>query len=311
MHLTRVYSAALGSILLAASVLPTTALFASADPAGAPPARGGSPGAPGSEGGSGEESGRKKGSGGKAPAEILGAKRPDTAAGARGEDRTVRRGTGQAGGGQGGEPARKGPPALHQEGSVGAAALLARAESDGCRQVSREMYSTDEEDPATVPICGTKDAVFWKADLDVDCDGQATEHCNAGTDESFQNLTAFPQTDGKPLNAEKLPYIVVPDTSETWDYRSSGIKGGGLAAVIHGDNVEYAVVGDLGPTGIIGEASYATAEALGIPADPEGGGAASDVTYILFKDSRVSPIESHAEAVRLGDELARKFVGRK
>jgi hypothetical protein len=32
------------------------------------------------------------------------------------------------------------------------------------------------------------------------------------------------------------------------------------------------------------------------------------VTYILFKDARVTAIEDHGEAVRLGDALARKFL---
>jgi hypothetical protein len=68
------------------------------------------------------------------------------------------------------------------------------------------------------------------------------------------------------------------------------------------------VVGDTGPAGVIGEASYATASALGLSPDPEGGGAAADVTYIVFKNSEVSPIESHQAAVRLGGRLAREFV---
>lgn len=82
-----------------------------------------------------------------------------------------------------------------------------------------------------------------------------------------------------------------------------------MAAVIYRDQVQYAVVGDTGPTGIIGEASYATAEALGIDPDPRSGGTASGVTYILFKDSEVSPIESRAAAVAAGRALAREFVG--
>jgi hypothetical protein len=200
------------------------------------------------------------------------------------------------------------PVPARQEGSVSAAALLARAGREGCTQVSNGMYSIDEGASATVPVCGTGDAVFWKADLDVDCDGQVTEHCNARTDDSFQDQTAFSQSDGRPLNAETLPYIVVPGASDLWDYRSSDLRGGAVAAVIHGDSVQYAVVGDTGPEGIIGEASYATAEGLGIPPHPERGGA-RDVTYILFKGSQVSPIENHDEAVRLGDDLARKFVG--
>jgi hypothetical protein len=193
-----------------------------------------------------------------------------------------------------------------REGSVGAAELLAKVSS--CRQISSGLYRTDEEAPATVPVCGTDDVVFWKADMDIDCDGQRTADCNENRDPWYQDDTAFHQSDGKPLNAETLPYVVVPSASGIWNYASAGIKGGGVVAVVHGDQVEYAVVGDTGPTSIIGEASYATAQALGIDPDPATGGAESGVTYILFRNSQVSPIESHSAAVTLGEKLARQFV---
>ncbi|MGC4982750.1 MULTISPECIES: glycoside hydrolase family 75 protein [unclassified Streptomyces] len=197
-------------------------------------------------------------------------------------------------------------PRSAQEGSVSAAALLAKVTS--CSQISSGKYRTDEETSATVPVCGKNGAVFWKADMDIDCDGQVTAKCNGSTDPWFQDDTAFHQSNGQALRADSLPYVVVPSTSSIWKYTSSGIKGGGVVAVIYNGKVEYAVVGDTGPTQIIGEASYATASALGIDPDPETGGTDSGVTYILFKNSQVSPIESHSAAVSLGDSLARQFI---
>jgi hypothetical protein len=197
-------------------------------------------------------------------------------------------------------------PRSAQEGSVSAAALLAKVTS--CSQISSGKYRTDEETSATVPVCGKNGAVFWKADMDIDCDGQVTAKCNGSTDPWFQDDTAFHQSNGQALRADSLPYVVVPSTSSIWKYTSSGIKGGGVVAVIYNGKVEYAVVGDTGPTQIIGEASYATASALGIDPDPETGGTDSGVTYILFKNSQVSPIESHSAAVSLGDSLARQFL---
>ncbi|MDC7337608.1 glycoside hydrolase family 75 protein [Streptomyces lydicus] len=198
------------------------------------------------------------------------------------------------------------PGAGLQEGSVSAADLLAKLK--GCSQLSNGKYRTDEETSATVPVCGKNGAVFWKADMDVDCDGQTTSKCNADTDPWYQDDTAFRQSNGKPLNAEKLPYVVVPSSSGIWNYASAGIKGGGVVAVIYNNQVEYAVVGDTGPDKIIGEASYAAAKGLGINPDPENGGADSGVTYVLFKNSKASPIESHADAVSRGDALAKKFL---
>ncbi|MFE4058844.1 glycoside hydrolase family 75 protein [Streptomyces sp. NPDC059096] len=197
-----------------------------------------------------------------------------------------------------------GPPAA--EGTASAAALLARAGE--CDRISNGLYRTRDDTPPTVAVCDTKGAVFWKADMDIDCDGQLTARCNHEADPYFQEQTAFTQSDGRHLNAEKLPYIVVPMTSSIWDHSASGIHGGSVAAVIHRDKVRYAVVGDIGPPGIIGEASHAAARGLGILTDPAGGGVPSGVTYIVFKHSQVSPLEDHDAAVRLGNELANKFL---
>ncbi|MFF5533311.1 glycoside hydrolase family 75 protein [Streptomyces cinerochromogenes] len=197
-------------------------------------------------------------------------------------------------------------PGSAQEGTVSAADLLAKVTS--CAQISSGKYKTDDETSATVPVCGKNGAVFWKADMDIDCDGQRTANCNEDRDPWYQDDTAFHQSDGKPLKAETLPYVVVPSTSSIWNYTNAGIKGGGVVAVIYNNKVEYAVVGDTGPSKIIGEASYATAKALGIDPDPETGGTDSGVTYILLKNSKVSPIESHSAAVSLGDQLAKQFI---
>ncbi len=197
-------------------------------------------------------------------------------------------------------------PTSAQEGTVSAADLLAKVTS--CSQISSGKYRTDDETSATIPVCGKNGAVFWKADMDIDCDGQRTSNCNENTDPWYQDDTAFHQSNGKPLKADSLPYVVVPSSSSIWNYSGAGIKGGGVVAVIYNNKVEYAVVGDTGPTKIIGEASYATAKALGIDPDPETGGAESGVTYILFKNSQVSPIESHSAAVTLGDRLAQQFL---
>lgn len=72
--------------------------------------------------------------------------------------------------------------------------------------------------------------------------------------------------------------------------------------------MRYAVVGDTGPAGAMGEASCVTAEALGIDPGPQGGGTSSGVTCIVFGDSRVTPVEDRRAAVTTGERLARRFV---
>ncbi|KUN89512.1 hypothetical protein AQJ66_05000 [Streptomyces bungoensis] len=190
--------------------------------------------------------------------------------------------------------------------AVTAAALLDRLHT--CTRVSRGRYRTDDGAPARVPVCGTRTAVYWKADLDVDCDGRPTGRCNRRTDPYFSAATAYQESGGRYLNAQSLPYIVLPAPSRIWDHRASGIGGGSVAAVIYRGRVQFAVVGDTGPRDLIGEASYATAKGLGIHPDPLRGGADEDVTYIVFKDARVTRMEDRRATKAAGERLARLFA---
>ncbi|MDQ0954703.1 hypothetical protein QFZ24_008626 [Streptomyces phaeochromogenes] len=77
-----------------------------------------------------------------------------------------------------------GPPGnAGSAGGVRAADLLAAVRD--CVPVSRGLYRTDNGAPADVPVCGKRGAVFWKADLDIDCDGRPGPYCNESTDPLF------------------------------------------------------------------------------------------------------------------------------
>lgn len=188
--------------------------------------------------------------------------------------------------------------------------LLAKVKDCG-EQVSNGEYATDDGQAEEIPVCGKSGGVYWKADLDVVCDGQETKECNSSTDPNFLPETAWVQSDGKPLNSAELPHIVVPLPSERWDPQDSGIENGvgNVAAVIYNGKLMYGVVGDKGPENIIGEASYAMAEALGADPDPASGGVdASEVTYIVFPKEKVDPIEDKAKAQEVGERMATEFV---
>ena len=193
-----------------------------------------------------------------------------------------------------------------REGDVRASDLLARVRD--CTRISHGRFRADHGKRANVAVCGTRHAVFWKADMDIDCDGQAGPRCNRRSDPLFSAATAYQQSDGRPLSAERLPYVVVPAAGSVWHPTDDGVRGGSIAAVVYRDRVQYAVVGDIGPRGLIGEASYATAKGLGINPDPLRGGVSSGVTYIVFKNSQAKPIESHTAAVAAGRRLAWRFV---
>ncbi len=181
-----------------------------------------------------------------------------------------------------------------------------------CNQVSTGLFALNGGGTPTVPICGLTGALFWKADMDIDCDGKITTQCSSTTDPYFQNQTAATDSQGNPLDAANLPYVVVPGKSTKFDPAASGLKLGDVILVVYKGQAEYAVYGDVGPSADIGEASYATAKALGVNPDPKVGGVDTpDVLYVAFTGASalVSPIESHAQAVSVGQGLLAKLVG--
>ena len=171
-------------------------------------------------------------------------------------------------------------------------------------------YAMNGGGTPTVDICGLPNAVFWKADLDVDCDGKETPQCNLQTDPYFMNQTAANDSMGNPLDAAALPFVVVPGVSTRWSYRTAGLSMGSIVAVIYKDKVAYGPLGDVGPTASIGEASYAMAVLLGINPDPRIGGTADEVAYIAFTGTgaKVTPIEDHDKATELGVAHARALL---
>ncbi len=187
-----------------------------------------------------------------------------------------------------------------------AAQLLAKVSS--CTVASHGKYATDDGESSTVNICKKGSAFFWKADMDIDCDGVRTSNCNEDTDPWYQDQTSFETSKGQPFQADKTHYFVIPLPSSRFNYSSSGIKPGSVAAVIYNNKVVYAVFADEGPNNIIGEASYATAKALGINSNPENGGVDSGVTYIVFPGSVPSPIESNTAIDSKGASAATAFV---
>jgi hypothetical protein len=188
------------------------------------------------------------------------------------------------------------------------AQLLALVAS--CNDVVGGTYATDDGDPSNINVCGLQGAVFWKSDLDIDCDGKRTAVCNEQTDGAYQPQTSSRDSNGEFLDASQLPYVVIPLPSNRWSYENSGIDLGQVVAVIYDGKLAYGVFGDQGPSNIIGEASYAMADLLGIDHDPSNGGTAGPVYFIAFtgEGNRVSKMEDHAEATQIGEAAATKLI---
>lgn len=176
---------------------------------------------------------------------------------------------------------------------------------------STGLYATDSGDPETVPICqGPGAVIYWQSDLDVDCDGGRTSVCMA--DPWYLPDTSTTGSDGLPIDAETVPYVVIPLPSARFTYGDHGIDLGQIALVTYQDRWAFGVFADEGPEDIIGEASYAMASTLGIDPDPATGGADAGATFVIFTGagSRVSAVEDHAAVVAQGMALLDALLGR-
>jgi len=179
-----------------------------------------------------------------------------------------------------------------------------------CREITFSRFATDEGEERTIAVCQLTAALYWRADMDIDCDGIVTAECNETTDPWFQPETSATDSHGNFLDAARLPYVVIPLPSGRFDFAEHGVGLGTIVAVIYAGKLEYGVIGDQGPDSIIGEASYALAKRLGINSDPHRGGVDSGVTYIAFSgpSGRAHRIEDHGEAVSIGKAGARALV---
>jgi hypothetical protein len=197
-------------------------------------------------------------------------------------------------------------PAAAAAAAPTASQLLAKAA--GCAVVSKGKYKTDDETSATINICKQGSAYIWKADMDVDCDGVSSSVCNSSTDPWYQGQTSFTTSKGKSFTASTTHYYVIPLPSSKFSYTSAGIKPGTVAAIVYNGKVLYAVFADEGPSGIIGEASYATARDLGIDPNPASGGTDSGVTFIVFKGNVPSPVETNSVITAKGQAAAAAWL---
>jgi hypothetical protein len=172
-------------------------------------------------------------------------------------------------------------------------------------------YATDSGEADTIPICdGPGEILFWNSDLDVDCDGGQTAICMG--DPAYMPETSATTAGGDPIDASTVPFVVIPLPSSRFAYADHAIDLGQIAVVLYGDRWMVGVFADEGPEDIIGEASYAMADALGIDPDPSTGGADSGATFVIFTGagSRVTAVEDHAEAVAAAMPLIEALVGR-
>ncbi|HXK18688.1 MAG TPA: glycoside hydrolase family 75 protein [Polyangiaceae bacterium] len=199
-------------------------------------------------------------------------------------------------------------------GAPTAAQIMAKLGS--CTAVHNPPFNPDEGSATKIDVCKTGSALWWKADMDVDCDGIQTPPCN--TDNTGQPQTSVQSNDipGGDVDPTKLPYFVMPlGNPETEWYTAYGVDLGQVGAVIYKGQVIYGVFADQAGGNFIGEASYKMCS-LFIGAnncDPNNGGIDPlDVTYVTFSGTtpRVSGADflDHDKHTALGEAAATAWL---
>ncbi len=124
--------------------------------------------------------------------------------------------------------------------------------------------------------------LYIDADMDIDADGSPRAREIDPCCGQLETSLRYPG--GKSVNAEDIPYFVLPGGF----FQSRGIQLGDIAAVIYNNRIEYAVLADVGPTNKIGEGSIALSRSLGNEPLRNGIvriGIDDDVIYIVFPGS--------------------------
>lgn len=176
--------------------------------------------------------------------------------------------------------------------------------------------STDKNHARRIVQFQDKTVVF-EAKAAVDADGSPAS-CGVNKSKTDQCETWLTYDSGsakKYIDAEQIPFVVIPSPSPLSDkknplsnvsfMRATGIKKGDLAVVIYQGNCSFGLVGDAGPYFRLGEISVASHADLKNPqckgtetpcqklvGGGSGRGLPSGVTYIIFPDTRPKPLTS-------------------
>jgi hypothetical protein len=159
--------------------------------------------------------------------------------------------------------------------------------------------------------------VVFEAKAAVDADGSYVS-CSANRGRTDQCETWLTYDAGSPtkyVDAEHVPYVVIPVDSPASDQRdpsssvsfirATGIAKGDLAVAIYKGHCSFGIVGDAGPHYRLGEMSVASHADLKNPQckgnedpctklieDGYGRGIVEGVTYIIFPGTRPKPLTS-------------------
>ena len=158
--------------------------------------------------------------------------------------------------------------------------------------------------------------LYFESDLDLDTDGEKDP--GIVYESTHQDQTTLRLANGHSLNANNVPFFVLPGLSfDGASVKVGGIKVelGDIAAMLYKDKLEFAVFADTGPKKKIGEGSIALHRSLGFERIKSNGhikdvGIDNDVVTIIFPGSGDGTPQI-PEAIRTkGKELFTKLGGK-
>jgi Fungal chitosanase of glycosyl hydrolase group 75 len=128
--------------------------------------------------------------------------------------------------------------------------------------------------------------IVFESGLQLDTDGAHGLHGDA----THQSQTSMRYVNGASLDANAVPFFVLPLRQEWW--RSRGVDLGDIALVAYGNHITYAVFGDLGPPNKLGEGSIELHRRLGFERVHNGrivdSGIDSGVITMILPKSRLA-----------------------
>ncbi|MFL6262904.1 MAG: glycoside hydrolase family 75 protein [Thermoanaerobaculia bacterium] len=148
--------------------------------------------------------------------------------------------------------------------------------------------------------------LYYDSALELDSDGSRF----AAQDRTGQSDTSLHQPDGSPVDADTVPFFVLPLGGFR---RQFGIELGDIAAVLHRDQVEFAVFADMGPPQGLGEGSIALHRSLGHETIRGGRfhdeGIDRDVITIVFPGSGDGTPQTPERVREVGRKLFQELGG--
>lgn len=133
-------------------------------------------------------------------------------------------------------------------------------------RIEKSFASLDHVDALFKVPGGTSDVLYFESNLDLDTDGKKSP--GIVYEGTHQSQTSLRYPNGESMDSNEIPFFVLPGIHTGVGVDQMTLGGvtftlGDIGAILYRDKIEFAVFGDFGPRGKIGEGSIALHRSLG------------------------------------------------